>query len=97
MGAESEAKTRIDNAKKQASVVRSKADEAATAVVVAAREQAVTGARARLDRARFEAETLLEASRDQDAADNEAIAALAAGATDALVVDIVAMITGRPS
>jgi len=97
LGAETEAKTRIDEAKKRAAMVRSQADEAATAAVSSAREKAVSDARSRLERARSEADAMLEKARAEDAAADKAFAASAEVATDALIIDIVARIAGRPS
>lgn len=92
LGAEDQAKARIETARQQAAATKSHGDEQAAAIVAAAREQAVASARAALDSARNDARAALERALAEDEASGVSFAAGLGLATDAVVESIVAML-----
>jgi len=96
LGAEDEAKSKIEAARKRASAVKADADEAAAAFVAKAREKAVADTRARLDQARASAERLIVAAREAADAEAERNAGTVASERESLVAEIVGVIAGRP-
>jgi len=94
---ENEAKIKIEEARRQASDIRAAADEAAAASLASVRDSLVSESRVRLERAKAEAEALLQKARDQDAASGVQLAADSEKAAVDIVGRIVAMMTGRSS
>jgi regulator of protease activity HflC (stomatin/prohibitin superfamily) len=95
LGAEEEARSKIEEARKKAATIRQEADKAASALLAAAREKSVRDSKARLDAARAAAAALMDQAR-QESATAATEAEAQAGQTAAFLVDeIVAMITGQ--
>lgn len=92
LGAEDQAKARIEAARQQAATAKSHGDEQAAAIVAAAREQAVASARAALDAARADARAALDQALAEDETAGASFAAGLGPATDAVVESIVAML-----
>ncbi len=95
LGAEEEARAKIDEARKQAATIRQDADQAASALLAAAKEKSVRDSKERLDAARAASAALMDQARRESAASTVAAEADAEQAVSALVDDIVAMITGQ--
>ena len=94
LGAEEEARARIEEARKRAATIRQEADQAASALLAAAREKSVQDSKAHLDAARSAAAALMDQARQESAASAGNAEAQAGQTVTSLVDDIVAMMTG---
>jgi vacuolar-type H+-ATPase subunit H len=95
LGAEEEARAKIDEARKKAAAIRQEADQAASTLLAAAREKSVRDSKAALDAARATAAALMDQARQESEA-SAGNAEAQAGQTAAFLVDeIVAMVAGH--
>lgn len=94
LGAEAEAATILDEARRKASELRAKADEDAAQSAAAARDAAAAEARSTVDAARSEAKQTLERTRAEDEAWGKAFVAAAEADTEDVVGAVVAMVLG---
>jgi hypothetical protein len=94
LGAEEEARAKIDEARKKAAGIRQEADQAASALLAAARERSVRDSKAHLDAARSAAAALMDQARQESAAGAGAAEEQSKQTAASLVDDIVAMMTG---